>query len=84
LSPQFDCLAAPRQSLPLLAALEFQGAWRVDAVHALDQTPCGHALLQAEQNAKPIAPAGWHLVGTVRRPTDRQQHYLLLQRAQVD
>ena len=83
LPSSFDCLAAPRQSLPLLAALEFQGGWRIDAVHALEQTSCDCALLQAEQSAKPVAPSGWTVSGTVRRPTDRQQHYLLLQRAKA-
>jgi len=77
---QIDCLAAPQQALPLLAALEFQGGWRVDAKQTIQQTRCSYAVQLAEQDAAPAVPEGWSLVASVRRPTDRQQRYLLLQR----
>jgi hypothetical protein len=80
LPQQIDCLAAPQQTLPLLAALEFQGGWRVDAKQTIQQTPCSYAVQLAEQDAAPMVPEGWRLMATVRRPTDRQQQYLLLQR----
>lgn len=80
LPEQFNCLAAPRQALPLLAALEFQGGWRVDASHSLQQSDCTYALQLSEQAGVPVIPPGWSLLGTLRRPTDRQQQYLLLSR----
>lgn len=80
LPAEFNCLAAPRQPLHLLAALEFQGSWRIDARRSLLQTSCERALLLADASQPVQVPEGWSLVATVRRPTDRQQHYLLLQR----
>ena len=80
LPADMSCLAAPGQPLHLLAALEFQGGWRVDALQPLAQTGCTHALLQSELQRPTPVPAGWQLLGTVRRPTDRVQHYLVLRR----
>lgn len=75
-----NCLAAPGQPLHLLAALEFQGGWSVDARQPLAQTSCSHALLQSELLRPAPVPAGWQVLGSVRRPTDRVQHYLVLRR----
>lgn len=78
---QVDCLAVPDQALSLLAALEFQGGWRVDATKPLHLTSCSHALMQSDRQPKDDAvPPGWELIGRVQRPTDRLQHYLLLRR----
>ncbi|QPF74443.1 hypothetical protein G8A07_16975 [Roseateles sp. DAIF2] len=81
LPAQPDCLAAPGQPLSLLAALEFQGGWTLEARQPLTSTRCSYALLQSELQATPQIPAGWSLVGTARRPTDRTQQYLVLRRA---
>lgn len=80
LPSQFDCLAAPQQALPVLAALEFQGGWNIDAARSLEQTSCSFALKQVSIAAPVLEPAGWAVLAEVRRPTDRQQQYLLLRR----
>ncbi len=80
LPQQIDCLAAPTQALPLLATLEFQGGWRVDAQRTLQQTSCTYAIQLTDQGVAPAVPEGWRVVASVRRPTDRQQHYVLLSR----
>lgn len=61
------CLAAPGQSLPTLAALEWHGGWQVQGRGSLAQASCPHAVISAGQ---PIPP-GWQVVAQVRRPTDR-------------
>jgi len=61
------CIAAPGQSLPTLAALEWHGGWRVDGLDSLERSPCTVAVVSVGQ---PIA-AGWDVLGQVRRPTDR-------------
>jgi len=58
------CLAAPGQSLATLAALEWHGRWRVTS---RDDAGCAHAVISPGQ---PV-PAGWDVIGQVRRPTDR-------------
>ncbi|MFN3812553.1 MAG: hypothetical protein ACK4S6_18255 [Roseateles asaccharophilus] len=73
-----SCIAAPGQTPSLLAALEFQGGWQVDARSPLDKSPCSHALLLADKQQLPTVPEGWSLHGFVSRPTDRAQHYLVL------
>lgn len=61
------CVAGRGLSLPTLAALQFQGGWRMEARSDLSRSACPYALLQAGQSM----PAGWVLVAEVRRPTDR-------------
>ncbi|MDR7295214.1 hypothetical protein J2X16_000535 [Pelomonas aquatica] len=61
------CLAAPGQSLPTLAALEWHGGWQVQGRGSLGTTPCTHAVISAGQPA----PRGWQVVAQVKRPTDR-------------
>jgi hypothetical protein len=62
-----QCLAAPGQNLPTLAALEWHGGWRVEGRGSLAATPCSHALIAAGQPT----PRGWLAIAQVRRPTDR-------------
>ena len=74
-----NCIAAPGQAMSLLAALEFQGGWRVDARRPLVVTQCTHALRYVQ--GQEALPAGWRLLARVKRPTDRgEQGYLLLAR----
>ncbi|MDH0867236.1 hypothetical protein [Mitsuaria sp. GD03876] len=74
-----DCIAAPGLPTHALAALEFQGRWRVDATQNLDRTACSVAIsVQAEST--PMPRAGWRVLGVVRRPTDRFGTYLVMQK----
>jgi hypothetical protein len=64
---RLSCLAAPGQSLPTLAALEWHGGWTVQGRGTLATTRCERAVVSAGQPT----PAGWEVVAQVRRPTDR-------------
>ena len=70
------CVAAPNQSLATLAALQFQGHWRVDASQSLQQSSCDYAV---QGSAAEIAK-GWGLLATVRRPSDKNSSFLVLKR----
>ena len=61
------CLAAPGQSLPTLAALEWHGRWRVEGRGELASTHCTHAVITNGQ----AVPHGWQVIAQVKRPTDR-------------
>jgi hypothetical protein len=67
LPPDVSCLAAPGQSLPTLAALEWHGGWRVEGRGSLAATTCSHAVIAAGQ----ATPQGWQAIAQVKRPTDR-------------
>lgn len=69
LPADLDCLAAPDMALSTLAALEFQGHWRVNGTQSLLDSRCSYAL----QGGLATIPAGWEPIANVRRPTDRQQ-----------
>lgn len=62
-----SCLAAPEQSLPTLAALEWHGGWTVRGRGTLAGSGCSYAVVGAGQ----ATPAGWQAVAQVKRPTDR-------------
>jgi hypothetical protein len=70
-----DCVATPGLSPALVAALEVHGAWRVRA--GADESGCSARLVvlrnQPRAATAPTAPAGWRLVATLRRPTDREE-----------
>lgn len=61
------CIAAPGQSLPTLAALEWHGGWTIDARQPLQASRCDIAVL----TGTPPTPPGWEAIAQVRRPTDR-------------
>ncbi|RZL37641.1 MAG: hypothetical protein EOP35_08045 [Rubrivivax sp.] len=67
LPPDQPCLAAPGQSLPTLAALEWHGGWRVEGRGSLAGSACAYGVLSAGQPT----PQGWQVIAQVRRPTDR-------------
>ena len=71
-----DCIAAPGQALSTLAALEFQGRWRVEANLPLASSSCSYAL---QGGLAPI-PAEWEQIASVRRPTDRVLGFAVLRR----
>ena len=77
-----NCIAAPGHALSTLAALEFQGGWKVDALAPLTSTSCNFAVQLSANPVVAIAPSGWEWVGTVRRPTDRAQSFTVLRRSQ--
>lgn len=77
---QVDCVAAPGQSLDLLATLQAQGGWKVDATSRLADSPCHWALLRLprRQNFRP--PEAWEPVQQLERPADRGTLYWVLRR----
>lgn len=66
-----NCIAAPGQALSLLAALEFQGGWRVDGMTPLKESRCSHALRYEPQSSIASEPDGWTSLAQVKRPTNR-------------
>ncbi|MBV8034050.1 hypothetical protein [Roseateles sp.] len=71
-----QCLAAPDQGLPVLAALEWHGGWHVQGSGSLAASSCPYAILAA---GRPT-PAGWHVLAEMQKPTDRSPSLLLLRR----
>jgi len=70
------CIAAHNQPLQVLAALEFQGHWKVEADKPLAQTSCGYAV----QSGLTTVPQGWEQTAVVRRPSDRLLSFVVLRR----
>lgn len=79
--PAGACVAATGYPRSALAALEQYGRWSVDAGPEAARK-CA-VLLQQESRAQPRSdpPAGWVVVARVRRPTDRDETTLVLQRS---
>ncbi|MDE2081030.1 MAG: hypothetical protein KGI90_06745 [Burkholderiales bacterium] len=80
LLPPGACIAAPGLATPEVAALEAVGHRTVDARAAAAAGPCPVLLLTARGHPRP-APPGWQLLGTVTRPTDRDDETTLFRRA---
>lgn len=78
LPAQFDCIAAPNVSLPYLASMELQGAWRwrVDGTTTLADTRCPYLVQQSDEKLAPDLP-GWSLLAQLHRPSDKQSFTLL-------
>ncbi|UXH76434.1 hypothetical protein [Roseateles amylovorans] len=79
LPAEVDCIAAPGLPLHVLAALEFQGGWTVQATQPLDRSACSFGLI-SQGDAAAAPPAGWQAVAVVRRPTERTGSYVVLHR----
>ncbi len=77
--PADACIAGPKLSAAVVAALEVLGHWRVDATPGADRGTCAWRLhvTRARQVA---APPGWEQVADLRRPTDRDERHLLYRR----
>ncbi len=71
-----SCIAAPEQAMSTLAALEFQGHWKVEADKPLARSTCSFAL----QSGLSTVPEGWEQIGVVRRPSDRALSFVVLRR----
>lgn len=80
LPPNADCIAAPGQSLDLLATLEAQGGWLVDARSALAQTDCHWALLRLGRQEQPRLPTGWLTHRVLIRPAELNTRYWIITR----
>ena len=69
--PAGQCVAAPGQGLPLIAALEYFGPFKVDARLSAARTRCRYLVRVEPANKASPVPHGWTLVARERRPTDR-------------
>jgi hypothetical protein len=76
---QGACIEAPGYPRQAVAALEHFGRWRVDASGA-PSTDCAVRLMQQRRGQTVTAPSGWTIVARERRPTDRDEVTLVLQR----
>jgi hypothetical protein len=74
------CVAVPGYPRSAVAALEQYGHWKVDARSAAAER-CT-VLLRQEHRGQPavVAPEGWAVVARIRRPTDRDESTVVLQR----
>ncbi len=79
--PRDACVAAPGSPRALLAALEYLGGYRVDAVTPPDITPCEY-LIQADAPRSASPPESrWVRLARVERPTDRGETADIYRRA---
>ena len=79
--PRGACLIAPGVPRGQLAALQYFGAYEVDASAAPDATACKF-LLVLESRARPRGTwPGWAWVASVRRPTDRDEATAIFRRS---
>ncbi|MFY7865568.1 hypothetical protein [Roseateles sp.] len=72
-----NCIATPHQALHTMAALEFQGQWKIDGRNPLAISPCQFAFVNGP--VKDL-PEGWHQIAQVRRPTERGYGFAVLRR----
>ncbi|MFT3665396.1 hypothetical protein [Piscinibacter sp.] len=79
--PRDACIAAPQAPRALLAALEAQGRWRVDAITPAATSPCEYLLVPAAERQGQPEVEGWKAVARIRRPTDRNDYTLIYRRA---
>lgn len=77
--PRDACVAAPDMPRAFLAALEYAGSFRVDAVTPAAMSPC-ELLVQTQRPGVPDTLAGWQLLARLPRPTDRDDITLVYRR----
>jgi hypothetical protein len=65
--PRDACIAAPGMPLSQLAALEYHGGYRVDAVSPALDTGCGFFLQLETRHQAAASPASWELLARERR-----------------
>ena len=71
--PRGECVIAPGMSRGQASALDYFGAYRVDAVSPIDASPCRY-LLMLETLRRPSTPGpAWALLGRERRNTSEQE-----------
>lgn len=71
-----NCISAPGLPLHVLAAMEFQGGWTVDAQTPLAESRCSYAVIAVEAAGR--VGQGWHTLARVKRPTERQASLVVL------
>lgn len=83
LIPAGSCVLAPDLGRANIAALTLFGPYTVHAAVPLSQDPehCRHLLLQVRPAAAAALPMDWRLIGTVERPGDRNDRFLVLVRS---
>ncbi len=69
--PSGACIAAPKQPLWLIAALEFHGNYVVDALNPAQNTDCRYLLRVESLDREHVPPEGWKFLARERRPTER-------------
>lgn len=79
--PVGQCLAAPGGSKALVAALIYFGPYRVQALTDSATTTCDF-LIQSELPGDDvgITPKGWMFIATEKRPTNRDDNFVIYQR----
>ncbi len=79
--PSGQCLAAPGGSKALIAALNYFGQYRVEAQLKSTQTTCNF-LIQSERPGNDVGatPQGWMFIAKEKRPTNRDDNYVIYQR----
>ena len=81
LIPPGVCIAGPSLPPGTVAALEYFGAWRVDARDSAPDGPCTYLMRVTRARPLPTAPPGWLAVGEAKRPTDRDEVTQVFKRA---
>ena len=79
--PVDACIAAPGMPVAQVAALEYHGRYRVDAVTAVAQTPCDYLLLNETPRQPARVGAQWRLVARERRDSSGQDLTAIYRRA---
>lgn len=69
--PAEGCVAAPGMNPGLIAAFEYFGGYKVDAVATEERTDCEVLLMVESRTVRSQVSAGWTLVAREVRPTDR-------------
>jgi hypothetical protein len=78
--PADACIAAPKLSRALTAALEYHGRWRVEAFADPADTNCPVLLLPGTVHSEPATPPGWQRVAVERRPADKTELSVVFRR----
>lgn len=78
--PAGHCLAAPAQSLALIAALEYHGRLQVDGRTSALADGCDYLVRVEPNDAQPAPPPGFRLLAHERRPTDRHNRVAIYRR----
>ncbi|MDE2367454.1 MAG: hypothetical protein KGN16_00660 [Burkholderiales bacterium] len=78
--PRGACVAAPGLAPAEVAAMEYVGAWHVDARADAESGGCPYLLHRSAARSKGEAPAGWRLIASVQRPTVRDDWFLIYRR----
>jgi 4-amino-4-deoxy-L-arabinose transferase-like glycosyltransferase len=79
--PRDACVAAPGMPRAPVAALEYLGGYRVDAITPAASTPCRYLLLMETRGHSVPAGPDWRLVSRERRSTNEDEVTTVYRRA---